>query len=164
MIPTLREATGEDAALIASLVREAWAGMFPPGSSGHRLTADKVRAALEEGGGLVLEVGGEPAGSVMWAPVPGAWEVMKLALRPAYRGRGLSSWLLNEITYRALSNGVGELRLAVRRDAPGLVRFYERQGFFVDPDATYSHANPKSPPPVVMRRRLQPVVPVGEAV
>lgn len=166
MIPTLRTATLEDAELIARLTREAWAGRVAPDSSGHFESAEKVERDLAEGGGIIMEVGGEPVGSVRWFPVfvrledgsragPVAWEIARLGLLPAYRGRGLSTWLMNEVTMRATINGIEELRLAVRDDQLQLIRWYERQGFFIDPSITYGHAYPHSKAkPVPMRKYL----------
>ncbi len=162
MILTLRDARPEDAELLAHLTREAWAGKVAPDSSGHRETPERVRADLASGGGLVMELGGEPVGSVRWRALPEAWEVMRLGLLPAYRGRGLSTWLMNELTYRALTGGAPELRLAVRTDQPRLAEYYEGLGFAADPGLEYSRANPDNPPPVVMRKRLYPYVPAGE--
>lgn len=169
MIPVLRTATLEDAELIAQLTRACWVGK-PEGSSGHRETAESVRRNLEEGFAIIMEIGAQPVGSVRCYPVfetledgtrngPVALEIARLGILPELRGRGLSTWLMNEAMLRATHLGIEELRLAVRSDEPGLQRFYERQGFFVDPSLTYSHANPNSPKPVTMRKYLFTRVP-----
>ena len=165
MIPTLRDATPDDATLVARLTREAWAGIVAPDSTGHREDEARVLRDLETGGGLIMEIDGEPVGSVRWHALPdeGAWEVKRLGLLPAHRGRGLSTWLMNEVTNRAAASGVEDLRVAVRTDQPALVRYYERMGYVLEPDLEYSGANPDNPPPVVLRRLLSPRGPrVGE--
>ena len=164
MIPVLRPATSDDAELIAALTRAAWVGK-PVNSSGHRETASGVRANLLEGDAIIMELGGEPIGSVRLYPVyqtlengskagPVALEIARLGILPAHRGRGLNTWLMNEAMMTATKRGIEELRLAVRSDEPGLQRMYERQGFFVDSSIVYSHANPDSPPPITMRKYL----------
>jgi GNAT superfamily N-acetyltransferase len=165
MIPELRTATLEDAELIARLTRECWVGK-PINSSGHRETTETVEKSLREGHAIIMYLEGVPVGSVRWYPVMGestpevtyygaiAWEIGRLGIIPAYRGRGLSTWLMNEIMIRATSSGIEELRLAVRTDEPGLLEFYKRQGFFEDSSIKYSHANPKSQPPITMRKYL----------
>ncbi len=163
MIPTLRTATLEDAELIAELTRAAWVGK-PKDSSGHRESAETVLKSLEEGEAIIMELGGKPIGSVRIYPVlengfPVALEMARLAVLPEYRGRGISTWLTNEVMIRALNRGCEELRLAVRTDEPGLVKFYERIGFFVDSSISYSHANPNSPKPITMRKYLFTRVP-----
>ncbi len=169
MIPTLRTATLEDAELIAQLTRACWVGK-PEGSSGHVETAERVRKSLEDGFAILMELNGQPVGSVRCYPVfdtledgtrngPIALEIARLGVLPELRGRGMSTWLMNEAMLRATHLGIEELRLAVRTDEPGLQRFYERQGFFVDDSITYSHANPNNPKPITMRKYLFTHVP-----
>jgi GNAT superfamily N-acetyltransferase len=165
MIPELRTATLEDAELIARLTRESWVGK-PANSSGHFESVEMVEQSLREGHAIIMYLAGVPVGSVRWYPIMGestpevtyygaiAWEIGRLGILPAYRGRGLSTWLMNEIMIRATSKGIEELRLAVRTDEPGLLEFYKRQGFFEDSSIKYSHANPKSQPPITMRKYL----------
>jgi ribosomal protein S18 acetylase RimI-like enzyme len=164
MIPTLRTATLEDAELIASLTRACWVGK-PENSSGHRETAERVRQNLEEGFGIIMEIAGRAVGSVRCYPVfevdehgerfgPVALEIARLGILPEFRGRGLSTWLMNEAMLRATHQGIEELRLAVRTDEPALKAFYERQGFAEDSSIAYSHANPNSPKPITMRKYL----------
>jgi ribosomal protein S18 acetylase RimI-like enzyme len=160
MVPTLRTATLEDAALIAQLTRECWVGK-PADSSGHTESAESVTQTLREGTALILYLYAKPVGSVRWYPVINtqngeviAWEVGRLGILPAYRGRGLGLLVMQEITARAITSGIEELRLAVRTDEPSLQEFYRRQGFVEDASIVYSHANPNSPKPVTMRKYL----------
>lgn len=169
MIPTLRTATTTDAELIAELTRACWVGK-PESSSGHRETTEKVLESLRDGEAIIMELGGKPVGSARYYPVyttmpdgsragPVALEVGRLGILPEHRGRGLSTWLMNEVMMRAVTRGIEELRLAVRPDEPGLLEFYRRQGFFEDSSITYSHANPNSPKPITMRKYLFDRVP-----
>lgn len=165
MIPELRTATLEDAALIARLTRECWVGK-PINSSGCTETVEAVEKSLQDGTAIIMFLEGQPVGSVRYYSVMGestpevtyygaiAWEIGRLGILPAYRGRGLSTWLMNEIMIRATHKGIQELRLAVRTDEPDLLEFYKRQGFFEDSSIRYSHANPLSQPPITMRKYL----------
>ena len=165
MIPELRTATLEDAELIAQLTRQCWVGK-PANSSGHTETVEAVEKSLHDGTAIIMFLEGQAVGSIRYYPVMGestpevtyygaiAWEIGRLGILPAYRGRGLSTWLMNEVMIRATSKGIEELRLAVRTDEPGLLEFYKRQGFFEDSSITYSHANPNSVKPITMRKYL----------
>jgi ribosomal protein S18 acetylase RimI-like enzyme len=164
VIPNLRIANTEDAELIAQLTRAAWVGK-PANSSGHFETAAIVQKSLEDGFAIIMEMDGRAVGSVRCYPVfetdehgeqfgPVALEIGRLGILPELRGRGLSTWLMNEATLQATRRGIEELRLAVRQDEPGLQKMYERQGFFVDSSFTYSHANPNSKKPITMRKYL----------
>jgi ribosomal protein S18 acetylase RimI-like enzyme len=154
----VREATTEDAKLIAELTRAAWAGKVSVTSSGHRETAVIVAEHLRDGGGFVLVVDEQPIGSVRWLPLDAAqdiWEVCRMGVLPKYRGSNLSQHLLEAVIHHGLATGVEEVRLAVRADQPKLIDFYTAYAFELAEELEYSHANPLEPAPLVMRRLLR---------
>lgn len=153
----VREASLDDAQLIADLTRTAWAGKVAVTSSGHRETAVRVRQDLQNGGGFILLKEETPIGSVRWAPVesePDVWEIIRMGVVPAYRGEHLSQHLLEAVIHRALASDVNELRLGVRADQTRLLDLYAAFGFELAPELEYTHANPFEPAPTVMRRVL----------
>ncbi|HYC42557.1 MAG TPA: GNAT family N-acetyltransferase [Noviherbaspirillum sp.] len=153
----VREATLDDAQLIAELTRAAWAGTVAVTSSGHRETAVRVRQDLQDGGGFILLRDDQEIGSVRWAPVesePDVWEIMRMGVLPSHRGEHLSQHLLEAVIHCALAAEVRELRLAVRSDQERLVDLYAAFGFELAPEIEYTHANPLEPAPTVMRRIL----------
>ena len=153
----LREATLDDAQLIADLTRACWAGKVAVTSSGHRETTVQVREHLQAGGGFLMLRDEEVVGSVRWMPVegePDVWEVMRMGVLPACRGEHLSQHLLEAVIHRAQAAGINELRLGVRSDQPRLLDLYAAYGFDIAPELEYTHANPAEPPPTVMRRVL----------
>ena len=154
----VREATKDDAKLIAELTRAAWAGKVSVTSSGHRETAVLVAEHLRDGGGFVLLVDERPVGSVRWLPLDSerdVWEVCRMGVLPEYRGSNLSQHLLEAVIHHGLASGVEEVRLAVRADQPKLIDFYTAFEFELAEELEYSHANPMEPPPLVMRRTLR---------
>lgn len=154
---TLRLMRPADAEAVARMVRRAWAGRVAPDSSGHLETAEKVLADLEHGRGFVAEAGGEVVASVRWVPHPGeegVCEVHKLGVLPGYRKLGLGPKLLGLLEEDAARHGVREVRLAVRHDQYRLVEWYSAQGYVLDASLVYSSANPRTPPPFVLRKRL----------
>ncbi|HEY8099645.1 MAG TPA: GNAT family N-acetyltransferase [Burkholderiaceae bacterium] len=153
----IRAAISDDAQLIADMTRAAWAGKVAATSSGHRETAMLVSDQLGQGGGFILLIDDQPAGSVRWLPSDGksdGWEILRMGLLPDFRGNDLSRKLLEAVFHHALANEVCELRLAVRTDQPRLLDLYSTYGFEIASDLTYSHANPSEPAPIVMRKRL----------
>ncbi|HEY4542582.1 MAG TPA: GNAT family N-acetyltransferase [Noviherbaspirillum sp.] len=154
---TVREATLEDAQLIADLTRACWAKRVALCSSGHRETAVCVRQHLQEGGGYILMHGEEAIGSVRWLPLEGqaqVWETLRIGVLPQYAGEGLSQHLVEAVIHRALAAGVTELRLAVRSDQERLLGLYATYGFEFAPELEYAHTNPVEPAPHVMRKLL----------
>lgn len=153
----VREASLDDAQLIADLTRAAWADKVAVTSSGHRETAVQVSQDLQDGGGFVLLVDAKPVGSVRWLPLEaedGTWEIVRMGVLPGHGGQSLSQHLLEAVIHQAQAANVSELRLAVRTDQSRLVDLYAAYGFEVAPELEYSHANPMEPPPTVMRRLL----------
>ncbi|RJF98113.1 GNAT family N-acetyltransferase [Noviherbaspirillum saxi] len=153
----VREATFDDAQLIADLTRAAWASKVAVTSSGHRETAVRVRHDLEQGGGFILLRDEEPIGSARWGPLevdPDIWEIMRMGVLPQFRGEHLSQHLLEAVIHRAQASDVTELRLGVRSDQVRLLDLYAAYGFELAPELEYTHANPLEPAPTVMRRML----------
>lgn len=154
----VREATRDDAKLIAELTRAAWAGKVSVTSSGHRETAVIVAEHLRDGGGFVLEIDNQAIGSVRWLPLDAeqdVWEVCRMGVLPGHRGANLSQHLLEAVIHHGLAVGVQEVRLAVRADQPKLIDFYAAYEFELAEELEYSHANPLEPAPLVMRRLLR---------
>jgi len=153
----VREATLDDAPLIAELTRAAWAGKVNVTSSGHRETAVLVAEHLRTGGGFVLLVDDVPVGSVRWLPLDDdadVWEICRMGVLPAFRGQNISQHLLEAVIHHGLASGIEEMRLAVRSDQPQLIDFYSAYAFELAEELEYSHANPLEAPPLVMRRWL----------
>ena len=154
----VREATAEDASLIAELTRKAWAGKVHVTSSGHRETAVCVADHLRDGGGFILLDGDTPIGSIRWLPLdsePDVWEILRMGVVADYRGTNLSQHLLEAVIHHALAAGTEEVRIAVRSDQPKLIDFYTAYEFSLAEELEYSHANPLEPAPLVMRRLLK---------
>ena len=76
----------------------------------------------------VVEVGGAPAGFVVWTPDEGAALVVTVQVLPAFRRRGLGRRLLEECARQAAATGHAEVRLGVHRDNPARA-LYEAAGF-----------------------------------
>ncbi|CAN7443728.1 GNAT family N-acetyltransferase [Pseudoduganella sp. LjRoot289] len=154
----VREATDDDAKLIAELTRAAWAGKVNVTSSGHRETAVLVSQHLRDGGGFVLLVDDVPVGSIRWLPLDTEsyiWEILRMGVLPAWRGKNISQHLLEAVIHHGLETGVQEVRMAVRADQPKLLDFYTAYEFELAEELEYSHANPLEPAPFVMRRQLR---------
>ncbi|MEO6352018.1 MAG: GNAT family N-acetyltransferase [Burkholderiaceae bacterium] len=154
----IREATPDDAELIADLTCNAWNETVASSSSGHHESSDRVLHDLRLGGGYILLVDNLAAGSVRWLPMDhehDTWEIMRMGVIHTYRGQNLSQHLLEAVIHHAFGCDVTELRLAVRTDQPRLIDFYAALGFEIAPEIEYSHANPQEPAPTVMRRVLR---------
>lgn len=59
----------------------------------------------------------------------GRWELSKMAVDPAFQGRGLGEKLGQAVVHHALQNGARELYLLTNSSLHGAIRLYERLGF-----------------------------------
>ncbi|SFB33701.1 N-acetylglutamate synthase, GNAT family [Collimonas sp. OK607] len=154
----VREASADDAALIADLTRACWAERVTASSSGHHEQTERVQLDLQRGGGFVLSLDNQPIGSVRWLPSDTeteVWEILRMGVLPAYRGQGLSQHLMEALIHRARSADIDELRLAVHADQTRVVDLYAVFEFELAPELEYTRANPLEEPPLVMRRWLR---------
>ena len=137
MIPNLRNATNDDAELIAQLTRACWVGK-PENSSGHRETPEKVLHDLEEGSVIIMELAGVPVGSVRYFPVfnigengekygPVALEIGRLGILPEHRGHGIGSSIMKSLLEEA-EEARKSVTIYVESFNPSR-RLFERLGF-----------------------------------
>lgn len=153
----LRPAGPGDAELMHRVSLQAWTGRVAANSSLYRETVDYVASVLRAGGGFLLWVGDELAGSVRYFPVaqqPLSWEIKRLGVIAAHRGQGLGARLMDTVHAQARSQGVQRLQLGIRADQPRLVAFYEQLGYVLDDAVTLSAQNPLTVAAITMSRRL----------
>lgn len=154
----VREATAADAHTIAALSSAAWAKKTPSNSSSPVELATKIEQDLRLGGGFILEIDQQTAGSVCWLPMEAehdVWEVLRMVVVSEFRGRNLSQHLLEAVIHHALGCDVTELRLVLHAGQPRLLDFYAALGFEIAPELECMYGNPQHPAPVVMRRVLK---------
>jgi ribosomal protein S18 acetylase RimI-like enzyme len=134
-----------------------WAGMAGEGESGWEVGV--ARARRETGGfsyrnAIMIEADGAAAGSLIGYSIPvevepippdfpplvrplqelenlapGTWYVNVLAVRPAYRGRGLGGRLLELAEQLGKNAGARGMSVIVADKNPGAFRLYERFGY-----------------------------------
>lgn len=134
------------------------AGMDPRSSWSRTTPQDLERSLFSPGSGGFLAVGGrgEAVGCVGYRPDgEHTLTLNKLATRPDARGTGLGRALVWQVEHVARAGGYGRVLLAVSQFNLDVLPFYEKLGYVVSGD-TYAHANPSSPPPVVLVKRVTP--------
>jgi GNAT superfamily N-acetyltransferase len=153
----VRPATPGDAELMHRVSRQAWHGTVAANSTLFDETVEYVAAILSRGGGFMLSVDGECAGSVRHFPCasdPSVWEVKRLGVLAALRRRGLGMRLMTAVEDAARRAGVHALQIGIRADQPRLIRYYENLGFELDDSVRLSSQNPNTTPAVTMSKRL----------
>ena len=129
----IRLLSSADAPVAAELIRAAFADqgkVTDPPSSALRETAEIVAEKLAKGGGAGLVNAGALIGIVLWTPQEDdALYLGRLAVAPAWRGRGLAGRLLDAAEAEARRRGVARLRLHARIELPANRRLFARHGY-----------------------------------
>jgi ribosomal protein S18 acetylase RimI-like enzyme len=152
---TIRTATGGDAAVIADLVRLAFANQSRPTnppSSALRETTASIVAHLARGGGAVVEIEGVIVGAVLWEEDDGALYISRLAVHPGHRRRGIARALVDQAEPEARRRGLTRLTLGVRLELEDNRRLFKSRGF--EDKEFRSHEGFSEPTWVLMERRL----------
>ena len=156
--PAVRHATVADGFLIEALTRRIWTGRVSAESTVFRETPESVAAQLAKGGGVILELDGEPIGSGRFVPVPGPggqgdWiEIKRIGVLPGFQKRGFGAVILRALEAMGIARGAEGAQLAIRTDQPRLIVFYEALDYVRADDVELTTPNPLSPPPFGMRK------------
>lgn len=108
---------------------EQYRGALEPPSGALATDAAGVRELMELGGILVCESDGRIVASVFQRTHPDHVYLGRLAVLPAFRGRGLAVRLVAAVESLAAANGRREVRLGVRIALPENRAFFERLGY-----------------------------------
>jgi predicted N-acetyltransferase YhbS len=126
--PVLRSAAAADAVLIAGVLEEVYApfrSCFTPTALSE--TAETIAAA--PGCWLVAEVDGELVACVRHYLDDEGYTFCFLAVRPAWRQRGIGSRLVDAVVDIAMGAGHDRILIVVRLGLTENVRFFENRGF-----------------------------------
>ncbi|KPK58620.1 MAG: hypothetical protein AMK73_09125 [Planctomycetes bacterium SM23_32] len=135
---TIRQAGADDAELLAGIVRDSFRtvaerfGLTPENCPRHpsNCTAGWIAEAFERGVNYyVLECDGHPCGCVALEEADDAGHLGRLAVLPAFRGRGFGRALVEHVVERTRALGLKRVELGVIAEDEGLRRWYEGLGF-----------------------------------
>jgi tRNA threonylcarbamoyladenosine biosynthesis protein TsaE len=106
-------------------------GRLTPPSGAMRETEETVRADLARGGGALARIGPRAIGCLRLEPGAGYLSVRRLAVDPAWQRQGVGRALMAWSVEYAKAEGYVEVRVGVRTQLPGNLRFYEGLGYTV---------------------------------
>jgi ribosomal protein S18 acetylase RimI-like enzyme len=154
--PTIRPATGDDAAAVAEIWRSGWhdghTGNVPDKLVAVRTDESfRVRAAERVSDTTVAVVGSSVAGFVMVVDD----EVEQVYVSRDHRGSGIAGILLAAAEQLVAANGHATAWLAVASGNARARRFYERSGWTDEGDFRYPAEGPDGPIDVPCRRYVK---------
>jgi GNAT superfamily N-acetyltransferase len=107
------------------LAFEEYRGWLVPSSGALTETLDDVRTAICGGGAFLAFAGDVAVGSARYRLFPDYAYAERIAVLPAYRGRGIAVALMVAFEEAVHALGVPEARVGVRASLPSNRRFYE---------------------------------------
>jgi ribosomal protein S18 acetylase RimI-like enzyme len=133
------------------LAFEEYRGRLVPPSGALTETLDDVRTAIRGGGAFLAFAGDVAVGSARYRLFPEHADAERVAVLPAYRGRGIAVALMQafEEVVRALR--IPEARVGVRASLPANLRFYEHLGYRVLASRPYATGTDVE---ITLRKRL----------
>ena len=152
---TPRPLRADDAEAIAALIRRAFHQLDvepDPPPSARRESAPVVQAILAAGGGAGIDVGRTLAACVLWQPKPPGLYMGRLAVDPAWRGRGLARRLVAVAEDAARAGGHQVLWLSTRLAFTSNRKFFASCGF--TEGALHAHQGYAQPTFVDMTKQL----------
>lgn len=118
----LREMTAADVAAVAVLERSCFSDAWS-----EKLLSEMLSSGMD--GAFVLEDGGSIIGFVNPRVNAPEGELMRIAVMPAYRGKGLSNLLMKRAMLYFSQHGAKDVTLEVRTGNTPAVALYESFGF-----------------------------------
>lgn len=140
---------------LLAMIRASFAymdGVIDPPSSVHRLTPELLAAKAEAETGFVALAAGEIAGCAFLAEQPDHFYLGKLAVAPAWQGRGVGALLMRAAERHALMAGKPVIELQTRVELAGNQRLFARLGFAET--GRSAHAGFERPTSVTMRKEI----------
>lgn len=113
----LRPIVLTDAPEVAALIRTAFAAqsvLTDPLPSALRVTEADVSVHLRTGGGVVAEADGAIVGSALWIEQDGGLYLSRVAVAPAWRGRGIGKALVAAGEVAAREKKLRRIHLSTR--------------------------------------------------
>jgi len=127
----VRPARSGDEHALFEVVQAAFAeyeGRLVPPSGAHAETADTIAERLELGA-LVAEVDAEPVGCLFYRKREHDLYLGRLAVLPAWRGRGVARMLVDAAEDLARDRDLEALTVGVRLQLPQNIGFFASLGF-----------------------------------
>jgi ribosomal protein S18 acetylase RimI-like enzyme len=125
-------ATLDDAELMRQIMQAAfaeYAGVLRPESGAHTESTEAVRQTLARGGGVLAWIGTEAAGAARYEPRGRFLYIGRVAVLPAYRGRGIASAMMLYLEGVARELGLPAVQVGVRMSLPSNLALYQGLGY-----------------------------------
>lgn len=147
------KASSRDAPVVSALTKGDWSERVAISQRRKIDNPTQIAEDLRAGGGLVLYRANLPVAALSYVHArDGSWELRRLGVTRSYSGRGFTSLLLDTLEKLAKKAEVRSIRIPVETYAPQYKAYFEKLGFSVDADRTFSTIFAGSLQPIRMRK------------
>jgi GNAT superfamily N-acetyltransferase len=149
----VRMASSRDAPVVSALTKGDWSERVAISQRRRNDNPTQIADDLRAGGGLVLYRGSLPVAALSYVPArDGSWELRRLGVTRTFSGRGFTTLLVSTLEKLALKAEVRSIRIPVDTYAPQYKAYFEKIGFSVEADRTFSTVFAAAMQPILMRK------------
>jgi GNAT superfamily N-acetyltransferase len=147
------KASSRDAPVVSALTKGDWSERVAISQRRKNDNPTQIAEDLRAGGGLVLYRGGLPVAALSYVRArDGSWELRRLGVTRTYSGRGFTTLLLDTLEGLARKADVHSIRIPVETYSPQYKAYFEKLGFSVDAERTFSTIFAGALQPIRMRK------------
>ncbi len=133
------KASSRDAPIVSALANGDWSERVAISRRKRVSNPTQIADDLRAGGGLVLYRNSLPVAALAYVRArDGCWELRRLGVTRSFSGRGFTSLLLNTLEKLARADEVRSIRIPVDTYSPQYRAYFEKLGFSVDSERTFS--------------------------
>lgn len=128
----VRAATLEDASMVLRAMVESFEelrGKLDPPSGVFSETEDSILVKLAHSACFIAVSDDKCVGCVFCKPAPDHLYLSRLGVIPAFRSQGCGRALIRAVEERAVSSGLGKVRLSTRTNLTKNITYYESLGY-----------------------------------
>ncbi len=133
------KASSRDAPIVSALTKGDWSERVAISQRRRIDNPTQIADDIRAGGALVLYRNSLPVAALSYIRArDGSWELRRLGVTRTYSGRGFTSLLMETLERLAQKADVRSIRIPVATHAPQYKAYFEKLGFIVDADGTFS--------------------------
>ena len=149
----VRRASSRDAPVVSALTKGDWSERVAISQRRRNDNPTQIADDLRAGGGLVLYRGSLPVAALSYVPArDGSWELRRLGVTRTFSGRGFTTLLVSTLESLARKAEVRSIRIPVDTYAPQYKAYFEKIGFSVEAERTFSTVFAAAMQPILMRK------------
>jgi GNAT superfamily N-acetyltransferase len=150
------KASVRDAPILSALAKGEWSERVAISARRIKDNPNQIADDLRAGGGLVLYRSNLPVAALSYVPArDGSWELRRLGVTKSFSGRGFTTLLLDSLEKLARKNDVNSIRIPVDTYSPQFKAYFEKLGFSVEAERTFSTIFAGANQPIRMRKHIR---------